>query len=64
MYLFSKVSVALCHRGGRRWEVDILKEGNDVFLPEDAMVFLFEVDEGVGGLRVPDVGLPGLDPQP
>ena len=64
IYLYGEMSVALSHSGGRCWEVDIFKEGDYVLLPEDAMILLFEVDKGVGGLGMPDVGLAGLDPQP
>ena len=39
----------------------LLEEGDDLLLPEDALVLLAQVDKGVGGLAVPDVGEAGLD---
>lgn len=58
------MSVALWHSGGRLWKFHILKEGDDVLLPEDAMEFLLQVDKRVGGLGMPDVGLSCLHSQP
>ena len=63
-HLLGQAPVALCHRGCRFWKLNILKEGNDVLLPENAMELLLEIDKGVGSLRVPDIGLPCLHAQP
>lgn len=40
-----------------------LEEGNGLLLPEDAIVLLFEVHEGVAGLAMPDVWKTSLDTQ-
>ena len=42
---------------------DTLEEWNGLFLPEDAVVFLLQVDKWVGGLAVPDVWQARLDSQ-
>lgn len=63
-HLLGQVAVAFSHCLGQLWELDSLKEGDDLLLPEDAVKLLLQIDEGVGGLAVPDVGLPCLHTQP
>ena len=63
-HLCGEVSVARGHSVSRRWDLDILKERDDVLLPEDAVVLLLQVDKGVGGRGMPDVWLACLDSQP
>lgn len=63
-HLLGQIAVAFSHCLGRLWELDSLKEGDDLLLPEDAVKLLLQVDKGVGGLAVPDVGLPCLHAQP
>lgn len=44
-------------------ELHLLKEGNDLLLPEDALVLLAQVGEGVAGLAVVDVRQTSLHAQ-
>lgn len=62
-HLLSQLQVELLDREAIAREGDLLEEGNNVLLPEDALVLLLEVDKRVGGLAVPDVGQPRLDTQ-
>lgn len=54
--LLSQLQVASFHSLGFLGEGHIGKEGDGLLLPEDAVVLLLQVDKGVAGLAVPDVG--------
>ncbi len=43
--------VALCSCGGGLWQANVLKERDDVLLPEDALVLLLQVDEVLEALE-------------
>lgn len=62
-YLGCKLQIALLDCFAALWQSHALEEGDDVFLPEDALVLLLQVHEGVGGLGVPDVRLASLHTQ-
>jgi hypothetical protein len=61
--LSSKFQVAGLCSGGLLGQRHGLEEGDDVFLPENALVLLLQIDKGVGRLGMPDVGLASLHPQ-
>lgn len=63
-HLLSQLQVAGLNSLGLLAEGDTLKEGDGLLLPEDAVVLLLQVDKGVAGLAVPDVGQPSLHTQP
>jgi hypothetical protein len=63
-HLVGQLQVAGIHSGGGLGQGDLLEERDDVLLPEDALVLLLQVDKGVAGLAVPQVGQPSLHPQP
>ncbi len=58
--LVRQLQVALLNSLRAFAQLDLLEEGNDVLLPEDALVLLPQVHKGVGGLAVPDVGQASL----
>lgn len=62
--LVSQLQIALLYGGGLLGECDLLEKGDDLLLPEDAFVLFLQVDKGVGGFAVPDVGQPSLNAQP
>ena len=55
-YLLSQLQVAGFNSLGFLSEGHIGKEGDGFLLPEDAIVLLLQVDKGIAGLAVPDVG--------
>ena len=63
-HLLSQLQIAGLNSLGLLAEGDTLKEGDGLLLPEDAIVLLLQVDKGVAGLAVPDVGQPSLHSQP
>ena len=63
-HLLSQLQVAGLDSLGFLTEGNALEEGNSLLLPEDAVVLLLQVDEGVAGLAVPDVGQSSLHSQP
>ena len=63
LHLPRKVDVALLDRVALLGDGHVLEEGDDVLLPEDALVFLLQVNEGVASLAVPDVWQASLDTQ-
>lgn len=56
LYLFGELNVALLDCGAILWEGSRLEEGDQLFLPKDPFVLLFQVDKWVAGLAVPNVG--------
>ena len=62
-YLIGQFEVALLDSLAAFRKLNFLEEGDDVLLPEDALVLLLQVDKGVGGLGMPDVRQPSLDPK-
>lgn len=56
LYLFGEFDVALLDSGAILGEESRLEEGDQLFLPKDSFVFLFQVNEWVASLAVPDVG--------
>ena len=63
LHLPRKVDVALLDRVALLGDGHVLEEGDDVLLPEDALVFLLQVNKGVASLAVPDVWQASLDTQ-
>lgn len=63
LHLPREVDVALLDCVALLGDGHVLEEGDDVLLPEDALVFLLQVDEGVASLAVPDVWQASLDTQ-
>jgi hypothetical protein len=63
LHLPREVDVALLDRVTLLGDGHVLEEGDDVLLPEDALVFLLQVNEGVASLAVPDVWQASLDTQ-
>ena len=63
LYLVGQLQIALLDCGCLLGQHHLLEEGDDLLLPEDALVLLLQVDEGVGGLAVPDVRQPCLHSQ-
>ena len=55
LHLSREVDVALLDGVAVLGDGHVLEEGDDVLLPEDALVFLLQVNEGVASLAVPDV---------
>mmetsp|Transcript_21620 Transcript_21620/g.59967 ORF Transcript_21620/g.59967 Transcript_21620/m.59967 type:complete len:261 (-) Transcript_21620:306-1088(-) len=62
-HLVRQLQVAVDGVGRLLTELQGLEEGNDLLLPKDALVFLAQVGEGVGGLGVPYIGEASLASQ-
>mmetsp|Transcript_2914 Transcript_2914/g.7652 ORF Transcript_2914/g.7652 Transcript_2914/m.7652 type:complete len:230 (+) Transcript_2914:131-820(+) len=60
-HLARQLQVAVTHSLALLRELDRLEEWDDFLLPEDSLVLLLQVGEGVAGLAVPDIGEAGLD---
>ena len=63
LHLPREVDVALLDCVALLGDGHVLEEGDDVLLPEDALVFLLQVNKGVASLAVPDVWQASLDTQ-
>jgi hypothetical protein len=62
-HLLGQLEVALLDGGGLLWKGDRLEERDQLFLPEDAVVFLLQVHKRVACFAVPDVGQASLHTQ-
>ena len=64
LHLLGEFNVAFLDRGAFLWEGGTLEKGNDLFLPEDAFVLLFQIHKWVACFAVPYVWKASLHSQP